>query len=1482
MLLLPPLVRSLGFIASLWLSSLATSPTDIERIAVRADLEWIWGEIGENPLLVKLSSADEFEELSCARFATGSELDERDWLEWWVRTRASGAEALPRPIPGSGSKSGGYWVDLDPGRYLLFPAGFDGDLRHRATIKLLEARTFALIVHRLAGGGLQALTVDATSLEPLAGVDLRLVDRQGSTVTSTATDSEGNAVLDGPDQTLLLISRHGEDVRALRIDREPSESRAVAFVSTDRPIYRPGDRIHFKVVCREWRDGRLRLPLASSIPVTLEATEDRVIQTLQCEIGAEGTAHGELRLAPEARSGPYRLATPFGACDLWVQPFRKPEFGATLRLDTSSTSPAIELEATYAFGGPVAGATVAWTAFGIEPPPWRRGFDLRYPRVPFEDPHGWVYDIRSLRRHDSRFVATARDMGWLDELDEIDESALEVGQFFDDLEGFASGEARLDQRGRMRVKLPDLPRAAEKLHFVAEIVDGARYAYPFRETFDLGHREGVCIDAGFDDLYLLTDRPARARCRVTDGFGKAITGAEVDLALLCKEQVDIEGDPEIVWEWQDGGRTRTDADGYAELWVTPRPALEPESNQGDHGYRLRARLTENARVVARVQVPVYTLDAPPGGDEELELIPDRRVYEPGQTMRLLVRSGTRGNGWLIHSNPRSERLEPISLDLGAQVFEVPYRPEWGSSAHVGVLRMDLGTAIESYRTVYRAAREERIDIDVGFDAESYRPGDRAQLSIATTRRGEPVEAELEIALVDESIFRLREHRPVDPSLLFAQPRALGQRWESPWTALRRDYDGEIVDDESEGSGHGLFFDEDDDAEPAEGVRRNFVDTWHWSATARTDATGALRVDLPVPDDLTEWRVVVRAVSGDDGFGMELSETRTRQPVFGRLVVPTPLRQGDEVTVSAIVHNHLAVDAAFDVELTVAGAAERTDTGATSKLDVRAGESARLDFPIRCSGHGEVRFDLTVRGSADGDHVRLVRDVQPIVITEFQSAGARLDEEWRRAFEIPADAVPGSVELVVTIEETPLDSVAQVLPSLMDYPYGCVEQTMSRFLPTVIARDAAQRVGTPLELPEDLDAMIRASLDRLTYFQHVDGGWGWWRGDETNLEMSRYVLMGLLIAHSHGIEVEPRVITAALRYVGGDEWNAETLHILRLARDGGWFEKPALADFADFAPSLAEAIAEAEETAADFESNDTTALCHLILAGRDDLAANVPSTLPTGEHYTDIRDVALRVRAIASVDPSDPRLPAWVEWLLEHRHAHGWNTTLDTAHVVQALSAIAPVRRGPSGVELWIDGEPVTGAVQRVVRSGSDLGSTIEIIARPSAEPGSTRFPPRIHAVLRSDTTSGLAAPATTRAGLSITRTIERLVVDADGNETWNELEPGESIPSGSAIEVTCTVEARGDVGLEYAMIESPTAGGWSVIPDPDELEWGWADLKEDLVVFDEQELDGRCVKSYRARATVPGVYRLPPARVFGMYEPDIEARTGVIEVRVVE
>ncbi|MCB0185676.1 MAG: hypothetical protein KDE31_15515, partial [Caldilineaceae bacterium] len=265
--------------------------------------------------------------------------------------------------------------------------------------------------------------------------------------------------------------------------------------------------------------------------------------------------------------------------------------------------------------------------------------------------------------------------------------------------------------------------------------------------------------------------------------------------------------------------------------------------------------------------------------------------------------------------------------------------------------------------------------------------------------------------------------------------------------------------------------------------------------------------------------------------------------------------------------------------------------------------------------------------------------------------------------------------------SPAGSMVEGLAYLTGYPYGCVEQTMSRALPNAVVARAFRQlgIGDPV-VQHELPAQINAGLQRLYKFQTSNGGWGWWENDVAAAYQTAWVVFGLAQTAEAGYEVDETVLARGLSYLLQNHWEfdlpsqAFALYVISLvAPDNSVDVMLSLTKQAEQLDPFGQAA-----LALALHHNGETAAAQAMLAHlgagavEDDDGLYWPVANPDGIYErkamaSATRSTALALRAFLAIQPDNPRIPAMVRWLMAHRQAQGWGTTNETAFALLALT-----------------------------------------------------------------------------------------------------------------------------------------------------------------------------------------------------------------------
>jgi hypothetical protein len=560
-------------------------------------------------------------------------------------------------------------------------------------------------------------------------------------------------------------------------------------------------------------------------------------------------------------------------------------------------------------------------------------------------------------------------------------------------------------------------------------------------------------------------------------------------------------------------------------------------------------------------------------------------------------------------------------------------------------------------------------------------------------------------------------------------------------------------------------------------------------------------------------------------------------------------------------------------------------------------SERIERGLVALALGEAKLTAWARGGSFSDGTELKVPVLPKGrrrVDERGGAVARGVTDQR--LEVRQDCVHGTARLTVRLSPSLAAAAIGALDYLAAYPYGCVEQTMSCFLPDIaVSRMLAAMGGARPDLARRLPNMVRASLLKLSAMQHDDdGGWGWWEYDSSDPWMTAYAVFGLLEAKKAGFPVTERMLDQGLSALAdmakanrkmGDDTRAWAAFVLAL---GGRTDAAILAAKGLALPAgrhagkltgwgramLALALAKTGR------ADDGRRMLEGLWA---DFAAGRLVGAHAGEEWSEVEPAAAFLYAACALAPEDPRMPGLAAWIAERRRGGYWVSTRATAFALYALCDYMVVAKELSPdmeARVAVNGKAIlrrhfgpgdlfAPEVQASL-GGADLGSGAVSLAITQSGTGNLWYSATLEQVVSGD----LATPASS-GGLAVGREYRLagagpLAVTADAGPPRSS--PATTFRAGDAIEVTLTV--RSQAPASHLMLEDRLPAGCEAQDrgrlDPWEWEDWWCDqvVRDEMVAFALRELKSGVRRVvYRISALTPGTYTALPPRLYDMYDP---------------
>jgi uncharacterized protein YfaS (alpha-2-macroglobulin family) len=1126
------------------------------------------------------------------------------------------------------------------------------------------------------------------------------------------------------------------------------------YAFTDRSTYRPGGRVEWKVNARTRKDGVYATPSGAKLEYDIVDPKGATVGKGALALNAFGSAWASFDTDASAALGEYRVnfregnRGVGGATLFRVEEYKLPEFEVTVATakDLAGKTKLWRLgdrvegtveAATYS-GAPVANADVEVLV---------KQRPLLRPWIP-EREYPWLYADESFRRpnpYGEGQIVTRQTLKT-----DADGRATFA---FDTPKGGAQDleftvEARVTDASRREIVGSGRVRVARLAYSVA--------AKPAHNV----HRPGDKVEFQFD-VSDANENPVEAEGHVTVVRNRWV------------ERKDFRG-----YETEDvaTGVVKSDAHGKASFSFAA-------AKEGYYTATWRSRddrggAVEGSAVAFVASGSTKELGYHAGG---LDLVLDKDTFHAGEDAPVILCTPESGR-WVLFS-VESETLhsyQVVHVEGTAKLLSLPVREEHVPNVFLSAITTSGGDALVDVKEVVVPPVKQFLTVDVTPEKGEILPGAEGTLTVRTrTHDGEPVSAEVALALVDDSVAAIQSDYAGDPrAFFFGERRQIWVRTESSFAQRRYaklvvGEKGQLKDlrearaDDGKERAYGAMGGRDElsvmrksgayrgpgDSPPAanqamalgaameadrekketgapgepEGpvqVRTDFRETALWKPDLVTDAKGEATVRVSYPESLTRWKATARVAATDARFGIGSASTRTQKPLVARLEAPRFFVVGDEATISGLFDNRTEGSLKVKPALSAEGLDVLTESPAS--IEIPAGGEVRVDWKVRVVVAGTAKLRLSARSGELSDGMEKSFAMEPHGIDALVARALKMSgDDLAFALDVPAARRKESTRFVVQIAPSLAVTMLDALPYLVDYPYGCTEQTLSRFLPAAIvaktlrerglsADDAMERVFGGIEREtagathpkgkhslEELDAMIRKGLDRLYDFQHGDGGWAWWKEGDSDPFMTAYVVWGLSLARDAGVEIRSGVIDRGAQYLAVGIVKAESepdlaawmLHALAASGRGKGddrakvaFEKLWEARGALNAYSRALVCLAAKSLGRDAEAKT---LAENLVNGvtvdanpdgsRIDASAGSASreeSMRTAHWGADkiwnrwsegpVETTAFALRALLAVEPTTPYAEQAVNWLLQNRRGAQWSNTRDTAIAILAL------------------------------------------------------------------------------------------------------------------------------------------------------------------------------------------------------------------------
>ncbi|MCR5218029.1 alpha-2-macroglobulin family protein [Treponema sp.] len=948
------------------------------------------------------------------------------------------------------------------------------------------------------------------------------------TIYFEVTTDDDHMIFDGNTTSMW---RYGVD------SYSPSYSaskRKVTFMFTDRGLYKPGEKVSYKVIDRELYKGKYSVPDTSKRDFEIKLKEDyyysdSVYYEKSGTLDNNGCTSGTFVLPDDIEPGRYTITYYNGGdytnCTIQVQYFER------LRFEVKASTPAItyyrgddvnvDVLAQYLGGGSMSGASynASWSREAIN----YRPAGKKYEGMTFGT-HQY-YDGRTSLNTDSGVLG-------------------------------ADGKASLSQKtgGEKILGAPYNYRAE------IEVMDSGNQAitaassvivHPSRYYLGLGRlKSGGFPKKGtevrFNYVCVTPDGAVPSAGELPAKKSKAL-----HIELLRESWKEVQ---QVAWNGQINTRWEkyyeTDLDKYEDLTLSAAPVEFTVVPPRGGYYTLRISSTDSAGNSVITERSFYVT----GGDwywwywsdnsQQLSMTPDKNEYSVGDTAQILLQSPLEKGRYML-TVEREGILEEkvIELKESSSVIDVEIKDSYVPVIYVTLSSFSVrkGQPQNDYNTpdidkpkpyfgvtTLMVSPESRtFDIEVTTDKKSYLPGEKATIKVHASKNGKALaNADITLMAVDRGVIDLINYHVPDPVQFFYNPSRFPL---CVYGGDSREYLMDPVTYEVKNLVGG-------DADGKFSERKNFDPTALFEPSIITDADGNASCTFTLPDTLTAYRITAVGVTGDN-FALVESQMDVANPISVRHVLPRKLRLDDVSEVGAVISNISEIDEDVDVTIALYEGTEKTGStksangilkapgraevidSLTKTISVKSGTTQPLMFNVHAIKNGWITVELTVQSKQVNEKVYLPLEIEKPYIFETVTSIGSVTGDGKKAkkemIKVPA-AEDGVGSFYVQLDPTRLGMLHEAVDYVFRYPYGCMEQRSSKVFPLIVFGDYIDVFDLKSEVADPIEVAVN-EINSWENVQKWNGGFPYWpNGTEPNAYVSARIGEILAIAQQKGI------------------------------------------------------------------------------------------------------------------------------------------------------------------------------------------------------------------------------------------------------------------------------------------------------------------------------------------------------------------------------
>lgn len=1026
-----------------------------------------------------------------------------------------------------------------------------------------------------------------------------------------------------------------------------------AFIYAERDIYRPGEKVNFSMIVRDrlWKSpGELPVIMKFILP------NGKELKTFRKTLNEEGSADGSVDISTAAITGSYNLElytsnnVLLGSKSFSIEEFVPDRIKVSAQLDQTVLAP----------GNKVNLAINATNFFG--PPAANRNYET---------------EIQVNSRYFSPAKFPKYDFG-------IHNQGLSLDKVV--------REGKTDEKG-----------SAEELYEVPEVFknNGVLQAAFYTTVFDETGRPvsrvaradiftqpvffGIADDGNW---YYPLNQPAKFPLIAVDKNEKAVSGARALVRMIRHEYKTVLS--------KSGSYFRYDSQEEEKILNEQNISIGGEGTS----YSFTPRSPGNYEI--RVSVPgapgyvsrnFYSYGAW-GGDNgsfevntegSIDIETDKSVYSAGETAKILFKTPFDGRMLVTLEQDRVVYHQYVEVQKRNASLDIRISAEHLPNVFVtatlikphGISEIPL-TAAHGFQNLKVEDRQRRNTVEI-LAAKASRSRTRQQVTV----KAEPGSL-VTLAAVDNGVLQVSGFQTPDPYEFFYSPRALEVQAYDLYPFLFPELRARL----SSTGGDGMDMEKRMNPMPAKRIQI----LSYWSGISKTNGDGQAKFNVDIPEFSGEVRLMAVAYKGNQ-FGAAESVMKVADPMVLSTALPRFLSPGDTLTVPVTLTNTTAKAAEASAIIRSSGPIKIIGEGRQT-LPVAANAESRAVFHVIALPSvdtGRIYVDVNALGEKFSSQTALgVRPASPL---QFRTGSGSLKGGESRQVSIGGtDFLAGSARSKLVLSKSPVLDIGEQLRFLVQYPYGCTEQTISSAFPQLYYADLVQQFVPSQKNTSAASENVQEAIRKIKLRQLYNGAVTLWDGEGTeNWWSSIYAAHFLWEAQKAGFDVDQNLLNGLLNYITSRLRNKQTITYY-YNRDKNKKIAPKEVAYSLYVLALASRpnvsamnYYKANPALLSLDSKYLLSVSYAIAGDNKRFREMLPASFSgevsvpeTGGSFSSpIRDEAIALNALIEVDPSNSQIPLMAKHVSEQLKQRSWYSTQECAFSFLALGKLTKAANASS-------------------------------------------------------------------------------------------------------------------------------------------------------------------------------------------------------------